>query len=147
MIETSAVVVKTEKNQVWVKSSQTLSCGQCSLQRQCSTRVLDAVSQTPIFAIVTELELKIGDEVQIAIAENRLLGAAMMMYLMPLCALFVGAGVAETLLIGYFSNAELTISCFALLSFLSSLKLIKPLQQRFLNSPHCQAVLVKKLLY
>jgi sigma-E factor negative regulatory protein RseC len=145
MIETRAIVVKTEKNQVWVESSQTSSCGQCSQQQHCSTQILDNFSQKQTFAIATELDLQTGDEVQISIAENQLLRAAIIMYLMPLCALFAGAGIAESLLPAHFSAAELIISSTALLSFLSSLQLIKPLQHRFLNPHHCQPVMVKKL--
>lgn len=145
MIETRAVVVKTEKNQVWIESCQTSSCGQCSQQQQCSTRVLDSLNQKQTFAIATELDLKTGDKVQIAIAENQVLRAAVIIYLMPLCALFSGAGIAESLLPNSFSNTELIISGSALLSFFSSLRLIKSLQQRFLNQHHCQPVIIKKL--
>lgn len=144
MIETSAVVVKTEKNQVWIASSQTSSCGQCFQQQQCSTRILDNFSQKKTFAITTGLDLKVGNTVQVGITEQQLFRAALIMYLWPLCALFVGAGLAESLLPAHFATTELVISTTALLSFFLSLRLIKMLQKRFLNPQHCQPMIVKK---
>lgn len=145
MIATSAVVVKTKKTQVWIELKQTSGCGHCSQQQQCSMRILDNFGQKQTFAIASQLDLKIGDEVQISITENQLLGAAFIMYLWPLCALFAGAGMAEILLPANFANAELVVSCTALLSFFLSLRLIKSLQHRFLNQPPCQLRLIKKL--
>lgn len=139
MIESRAIVVKIEKNQVWVESNQTSSCGQCSQQQQCSTRVLDNFSQKQIFAITTELDLKVGETVQISIAENHLLGAAAILYFMPLCALFIGAGIAA-----FFSGQDLIISGAALSCFLVSLRLIKALQQQYLSQNHCQPLITKK---
>ena len=108
-------------------------------------RILDNLSQKQTFAVASELNLKPGDAVQIAIAENQLLRAALIMYLWPLFALFAGAACAESWLPANFASDELVVSGFAGLSFLLSLRLIKLLQQRFLHSQHCQPVITEKL--
>ncbi len=109
------------------------------------TWVLESFSQKQTFAIATELNLKAGDVVQITVTAQHLFRAAVIMYLMPLCALFSGAKFAESLLPADLATAELIISGSALLSFLLSRCLIKPLQQRFLNPQDCQPVIEKKV--
>lgn len=127
MIEESAVVVKIDNHQVWVESRQNSGCGGCLQKASCSTNAIGSVLKKKAVPVDSDIQLKIGDQVMVAIDENLLLRASLLLYLVPLIALFSGAGVADWLL-GNARHADLWIAGSAMLSFLISLRLINKAQ-------------------
>ena len=92
MIEASAVVVKIENRQVWVESGQNDACGGCQQKASCTTHALGGVLKKNPVPVDSNIQLKTGDQVIVAIDESLLLRAALVLYLAPLMALFTGAG-------------------------------------------------------
>jgi sigma-E factor negative regulatory protein RseC len=81
----------------------------------------------------------------VAIDESLLLQASLLLYLVPLIALFTGAGIANSLLMEDVPNTDLWIAGSAVLSFLLSLWLINKAQSRLLLNYYARPVVVKKI--
>jgi len=131
MIEELAVVVRIENHQVWVESGQNSACGGCLQKTSCATNAIGGVLKKKSVPVDSDIQLKTGDRVMVAIDESLLLRASLLLYLTPLIALFTGAGMADWLLADNALNAlyaELCIAGSAVLSFLVSLWLINKVQ-------------------
>jgi sigma-E factor negative regulatory protein RseC len=145
MIEEVAVVVKIEDHQVWVQSGQNSACGGCQQKASCTTNAIGSVLKKKSVPVDCDIQLKAGDEVMVAIDENLLLRASLLLYLVPLIALFTGAGIADWLLADNQPYADLWIAGSALLGFLLSLWLINKAQSLLILNYYARPVIVRKL--
>ncbi|WP_262963967.1 SoxR reducing system RseC family protein [Methylobacter psychrophilus] len=145
MIEELAVVVKIENHQVWVESGQNNACGGCQQKASCTTNAIGSVLKKKSVPVDCNIQLKTGDEVMVAIDENLLLRASLLLYLMPLIALFTGAGIADWLLTDNDQYADLWIACSALLCFVLSLWLINKAQRLLILNYYARPVVVRKI--
>ena len=145
MIQELAVVVKIENDQVWVKAGQNNTCGGCQQKTSCATNALGSVLKKKSMPVDSDIQLKTGDEVMVAIDENLLLRASFLLYLVPLIALFTGAGIADWLLADDALYADLWIVGSALLGFLLSLWLINKAQSLLILSYYARPVVVRKV--
>ncbi|HEY8036391.1 MAG TPA: SoxR reducing system RseC family protein [Methylobacter sp.] len=143
MIEELAVVVKIENHQVWVESGPYGACGGCLQKASCSTNAIGSVLKKKAVPVDSDIRLKTGDQVMVAIDENLLLRASLLLYLLPLIALFSGAGMADWLLADN-ANSDLWIAGSAVLSFLASLWLINKAQSLLLLNYYARPVVVRK---
>ena len=145
MIEELAVVVKIDNHQVWVESGQSSGCGGCQQKASCTTNAIGSVLKKKSVPVDCDIQLKTGDEVVVAIDENLLLRASLLLYLMPLIALFTGAGIAEWMLPDNDQYADLWIAGSALLSFLLSLWLINKAQRLLILNYYARPVVIRKV--
>jgi len=145
MIEEVAVVVKIENHQVWVESGQNSACGGCQQKTSCTTNAISSVLKKKSVPVDCDIQLKTGDQVMVAIDENLLLRASLLLYLLPLIALFTGAGMADSLLMEDAVNTELWIAGSAILSFLLSLWLINKAQSLLLLNYYARPVVIRKI--
>ena len=145
MIEELAVVVKIENHQVWVESGQNSVCGGCRQKASCTTNALGSVLKKKWVPVDCDILLKVGDKVMVAIDEALLLRASLLLYLLPLIALFTGAGVADWLLADKARYADLWMAGSALGSFLFSLWLINKMQRLLLLNYYARPVVVRKM--
>ncbi len=145
MIEELAVVVKIDNHQVWVESGQTSGCGGCQQKASCTTNAIGSVLKKKSVPVDCNIQLKTGDEVVVAIDENLLLRASLLLYLMPLIALFTGAGIADWMLPDNGQYTDLWIAGSALLSFLLSLWLINKAQRLLILNYYARPVVVRKV--
>jgi sigma-E factor negative regulatory protein RseC len=145
MIEELAVVVKIENHQVWVESGQNSVCGGCHQKASCTTNALGSVLKKKSVPVDSDIQLKTGDEVMVAIDESLLLRASLLLYLVPLIALFTGAGIADWLLADNTAYADLWIAGSAILSFLISLWLINQAQSLLILNYYARPVVVRKI--
>jgi sigma-E factor negative regulatory protein RseC len=145
MIEELAVVVKIENHQVWVESGQNSACGGCQQKASCTTNALGSVLKKKSVPVDSDMQLKTGDEVMVAIDENLLLRASLLLYLAPLIALFTGAGIADWLMADNALYADLWIAGSALLGFLFSLWLINKGQSLLVLNYFTRPVVVRKI--
>ena len=143
MIEELAVVVKIENHQVWVESGSNSACGGCQQKTSCTTNAIGSALKKKSVPVDSDIQLKTGDEVMVAIDENLLLRASLLLYLVPLIALFAGAGIADWLLAdGMY--ADLWIAGSAVLSFLVSLWIINKAQSLLILG-YARPVVVRKV--
>ena len=145
MIEELAVVVKIENHQVWVEGGQNSACGGCQQKASCTTNALGSVLKKKSVPVDSNIQLKTGDEVIVAIDENLLLRASILLYLVPLIALFTGAGIADWLLADNTGYADLGIAGSAVLSFLLSLWLINKTQSLLILNYYARPVVLRKM--
>jgi sigma-E factor negative regulatory protein RseC len=145
MIEELAIVVKIENHQVWVESGQNSACGRCQQKASCTTNALGSVLKKKSVPVDSDIQLKTSDEVMVAIDESLLLRASLLLYLLPLIALFTGAVIADWLLADNVLYADLWIAGSAVLSFLSSLWLINKAQSLLILNYYARPVVVRKI--
>ena len=145
MIEELAVVVKIENHQVWVEAGQNSACGGCLQKASCTTSALGSVLKKKSVPVDSDIQLKNGDKVMVAIDESLLLRASLLLYLLPLIALFTGAGIADWLLEDNILYADLWIAGSAILSFLLSLWLINKAQSLLILNYYARPVVVRKI--
>jgi sigma-E factor negative regulatory protein RseC len=145
MIEELAVVVKIENYQVWVEGGQNSACGGCLQKASCTTNALGSVLKKKSVRVDSDIELKTGDQVMVAIDEAVLLQASLLLYLLPLIALFTGAGIADWLLEDNIRYADLLIAASALSGFLLCLWLINKAQNLMILGYYARPIVVKKV--
>ena len=145
MIEELAVVVKIENYQVWVEGGQSSACGGCLQKASCTTNALGSVLKKKSVRVDSDIELKTGDQVMVAIDEAVLLQASLLLYLLPLIALFTGAGVADWLFVDNIWYADLWIAASALSGFLLCLWLINKAQNLMILGYYARPIVVKKI--
>jgi sigma-E factor negative regulatory protein RseC len=145
MIEESAVVVKLENDQVWVESGPNSACGGCQQKASCTTNAIGSVLKKKSVPVDCDIQLKTGDQVMVAIDESLLLRASLLLYLVPLIALFTGAGMADWIVVDGTRYAELWIAGSAVLSFLVSLWIINRTQSLLILNYYARPVVVRKI--
>jgi sigma-E factor negative regulatory protein RseC len=145
MIEELAVVVKIENNQVWVESRQNSGCGGCQQKTSCTTNALGSVLKKKAVPVDSDFLLQTGDTVTVGIDEKLLVHASLLLYFVPLLALFSGAGLADWLLPSNMQYLDLLVAVSALAGFLLSLWLINKVQQLFLLGYYVHPVVIKKV--
>lgn len=145
MIEELAVVVKIENRQVWVEGGQNSACGGCLQKASCTANAIGSVLKKKSVPVDSDIQLKTGDQVMVAIDENLLLRASLLLYLVPLIALFTGAGMADWLLPVDVHYADLWIAGSAVLSFIVSLWLINKAQSLLILNYYARPVVVRKV--
>lgn len=95
MIEEQGRVVAVQDGSVWVETVRTTACDSCSANKGCGHAVLDRQQAGARARIEVLLDGRVtpslGDHVVIGIPEGALMRGALMVYLLPLVALFLGA--------------------------------------------------------
>ena len=100
MIEEQARVVALEAGAVWVETLRQSTCGGCSANAGCGQGLMDKIGVRASHGHVRalcDLQLQVGDQVVIGIAEDWLLRSALLVYLLPLLLFFLCAGVVQSL--------------------------------------------------
>jgi sigma-E factor negative regulatory protein RseC len=101
MLETRAIIVQLDGADAVVEARQGSGCGLCSSENGCGSRKLSALlcAQPRRFRVHNGIDARIGDEVQVSVADGMLLRSALIMYMLPLALLlmggFVGSGFAD----------------------------------------------------
>jgi sigma-E factor negative regulatory protein RseC len=128
MIEESAVVVKVVDYQVWVATESNSACSACQQKSSCSTSALATLLDRRAVPVDSAIRLTEGDKVMVSIDEGLLIRASLLLYMVPLMALFAGAGLADWLLNVNSPHSDLWIAGSAFFSFLFSLVFINKAQ-------------------
>ncbi len=143
MIEESAVVVKVVDHQVWVEAASNSACGACQQKSSCTTNALGNLLDRRAVPVDSAIRLAAGDKVMVAIDEGLLIRASLLLYVVPLMALFAGAGLADWLLAENARYSDLWIAGSALLSFILSLGFINKSQNRLILAANGPVVIRK----
>ena len=91
MVEEIATVVDNDAAGVWLVTTPAGSCHSCHVSADCGTGIV-AQTFTPRqnrFFVKTTLQLLPGEQVQIGVAEQGLVLAALMVYLLPIALMLV----------------------------------------------------------
>ncbi|GGA74734.1 hypothetical protein GCM10011369_15700 [Neiella marina] len=116
MIETIATVVDYHGGQVTVEALRRSSCEQCT-DKDCGNGQVNRALSNRYHRLTLPYNapLKVGEQVVLALPEQGLLTAAGLMFVVPLVAILVGAGVGNWLFVGLLNQTELMVVLSALL--------------------------------
>ncbi len=94
----ACVVAVTSNNEVWVEVPARLAvCDHCPNPAGCHTSLLGQVNQPRRFLMRNTLNLRVGDRVNMAIAEGMIFRAVLASYGIPLLLVISGAVVGQSL--------------------------------------------------
>ncbi|HCS27921.1 MAG TPA: transcriptional regulator [Spongiibacteraceae bacterium] len=97
----SGRVVAVDDDALWVETIRQSTCGSCSAQKGCGQGLLNKLGDGKrnhirvLLGGAAPARFKIDDQVQFSVPDNVLLQAAALVYLLPLCSMLVGMGVAH----------------------------------------------------
>ncbi len=93
MITERGRVIAVRDGQAWVQTIRQGACQSCSARAACGQRALASVSggRANQVLVANTLDAQVGDEVSVAIAEQALLQASLLVYALPLLLMVVGA--------------------------------------------------------
>jgi sigma-E factor negative regulatory protein RseC len=140
MLEELATVVKIENGQVWVNPQISSGCGSCMQKASCTSSLFGRFFKPRVIAVESNFPLVIGDNVMVSIDESLLLNASLLLYLFPLVAMMVGAGIAESLF-----ESDSYVAIAGLGSLFVALGVLHLLQKTWLSGYAAKAIVVKKL--
>lgn len=95
MILETATVLAIESDSLWVETVQTSTCDSCVAKKGCGTQTLSKLmgntSQIRVVAEPHQLQqLTVGQQITIAIPEDVVVGASLLVYLLPLLCSLLG---------------------------------------------------------
>ncbi|QTM00302.1 SoxR reducing system RseC family protein [Mannheimia sp. ZY171111] len=136
MIE-EASVVEYRNGIAIVQCNAKSACGACLARTACGSKALSALAgekMAPRFSIRVDEPLKVGDKIQLGLAENTLLKSVFLIYGIPLLALIITAvGFSQ-----FFANELIVLFAmliFTAISFWGVKKLMDKRSQQIHFSP------------
>ena len=141
MIEEAGVVVAVDTDGVWVATQRKSTCGSCSAKAACGQGLLNSLSadkKPHRINVRTDLLLREGDQVTLAVSEQSLIRSAFLVYILPLLLMFVAALVADALHL-----SEPWIIFAAALGFLGGAGWVRKYSHRYIDEKAMQPVLSK----
>ncbi len=142
MIEEVGRVISVEKDNLVVETVKQSSCSTCSSQKNCGQSLLAKVGDGRKLQIAVDnpdhLLVKLDDQVVLGVEESTFLSASLLIYLLPLAAMFVLAFIAQ---IAAFSEPVVIFSALAglLVGFLA----VRLISRRFGRNCRFQPVLLR----
>ncbi|WP_444997664.1 SoxR reducing system RseC family protein [Aliikangiella sp. IMCC44359] len=97
MLQESGLVTRIENNIAWINTQAKLACSSCQVESTCGNGVLEKYLAGKIFISKLEntLDANVGDQVVISIPKARVTKASIIVYMIPLCALIIGAFIGN----------------------------------------------------
>ncbi|GBF30857.1 hypothetical protein MnTg04_00808 [bacterium MnTg04] len=139
MIRESGCVVRIAGPFAWVSCESRAGCERCAEGKGCGGGLLSRLLGDRLFQLRVPVSagIGVGDQVQLGISEGALLGAACLMYLLPLLALISGA------LIGDFLGGDGLALLLGSLGLLASFVLLHVFRERIARSRRFQPVILE----
>lgn len=99
MIEEIGIITAVDKDHIWVETEVKSTCGSCQAQDNCGTGVVAKVFTPKKEKLILRCHqaAEVGQRVRLGVAENQLLSASALMYLLPLLIMIVTAISAQYL--------------------------------------------------
>jgi len=147
MIEETATVHSVNAHFIRVITTKSSACHQCNEADSCSTSVLSEFfgNKEIELQLTSTLSLNAGDKVLLGIEESVFLRLTLLIYLLPLCCLFIFAMFGQGLG-GYFSiDNEMPVLLSALIGFFGCYFAIKYHIKHHYNPEKINPVILKKL--
>ena len=108
MLKESGFIVGVENDIAWVETQRKTSCGSCQARKSCGTSVLQKVlgNKRTRLKVNNPAQYSVGDEVVLGLQEGALVKGSLLLYALPLVAMFVFAFIG--VLLFQFLNADFT---------------------------------------
>lgn len=137
MLKERAVVIAYEAGVAKVKCQSQSACGACVAKNGCGAAALSELTGEigeHIFAIETLMPLKIGQHVEIGLAESSLIFSALLLYIVPLLTILLSTFLADQVFSHELISALFIFFC-TVLSFLAVRAYAKTLKQKAAYKP------------
>lgn len=97
MIEEEAIVISTEGDHAVVETRRKSSCGSCAARTGCGTALLDRVfgNRRASLRVLNSVQAKPGDGVILGLSERALTRGSLLVYILPLVAMILAAGLGR----------------------------------------------------
>ena len=148
MLEEQGTVSHIEDPYAWVETERNSSCASCAARSGCGTAVLAKVlGRRPAkVRAINRIGARAGDRVVLGLAERALLQGSAAVYLVPLGAMMVAAGVGEWLASDLALAAAEALSVVAgLLGLGAGLVWLRRFSRRVRDDVRYHPVLIRKL--
>jgi len=171
MLREAAIVVKVEKQDIWVRIDRQSVCGSCAANQGCGVslvnhffskkKVSKKIEHVPTHMKVGngisqagDFQVQVGDKVVVGLQENAFIKSALLVYFLPLVFMlgfslfgqyfYTVTESINTLLLGreVLSSEGLTIS-FALVGLVSGFYIVKHVSRKISNDASFRAVLLE----
>ena len=142
MLETRAIVIQIHGTEATVEAKNSGGCASCNSEGGCSSSKLTKIlcREPRQFRVKNEAQAKIGDEVEIVLADGILLRGVVAVYLVPIALLLAG-GIFGA----HWAHNTVSRDGYALLGALLGL-LIGAVIARFLTRHHRGLALAKSVV-
>jgi sigma-E factor negative regulatory protein RseC len=148
VIEESATVTQVGEGFAWVETQRQSACGACAVRTGCGTATLAKVlgqRQRQLRAI-NRIGAHVGDRVVIGLAEGALLQGSVAVYLVPLLAMMLAAGLGEMLAANLgIQRTEAMAVALGLLGIVGGLLWVRAFARRVEGDERYQPTLVRRL--
>ncbi len=143
MIEEQGKVVAVDGDYAWINTMRESACQSCSASKGCGQKVLNSVTsgRASQVKVARTLDVNVGDLVLVGIAEEALLKASFLAYLLPLLLMIICAGLAEAA----FLLPDPIVALVGVLGLAVGLMLVKTLSFRLSCNPSYHPQLLRKL--
>lgn len=144
MIEEQGRVVAVEPGAVWVETLRKSTCSSCSAKAGCGQGLADTLgvkSRRGHVRAVSHLHLHVGDAVVIGVHETLLVRSSLLVYFLPLLALFAAALTAD-----HFSLGEPLVIACSFMGLFTAWFGVRWFSARHANDPALQPMVVRALL-
>jgi len=141
MIEEPGIVVAVGADGIWVATQRKTTCGSCSAKAACGQGLLNSLSadkKPHTVKVRSDLQLREGDQVILAISQQSLVRSAFLVYMLPLFLMFAAALAVDAL-----SASEPWIIFAAVLGFVTGAVCVRLYSDRYLDDAAMQPVVVK----
>ena len=97
MPEETAEVAYIKGEHAFLKTANKMSCGECSSKASCGSVKLfkSTIDSEYTFKVENNLDLKIGDSVQLGLAPSKLIQGTLLVYIFPIFSLFLFAALGK----------------------------------------------------
>lgn len=136
MIEELGRVLSVEPGAVWVETVRQSTCGSCQARAGCGQALLHKLasrSEQGFIRVLSEQRHQVGDQVVIGIPEDAVVFGSVLLYMVPLGALFLFAIIAQSL-----GLSEPAIITCASLGLAGGLVLVRWHGRRYSGDPRFQ---------
>lgn len=137
-------MVGADEDYVWIASDRGSVCQSCSARVGCGQKLLGQItaSGSGYLKIANTIGAKTGDKVTVGIAENTLLLSSLLVYLIPLVAMALLAGMVDALWV----VGEGVIIAAGASGFLLGFLLVKQLSSKLSCNPDYHPQLIEKVI-
>lgn len=142
MIEEVGRVISVNGDNLVVETIKQSSCSSCSAQKNCGQSLLAKIGDGRKLQIAVDnpehLSVKPDDQVVLGVEESTFLSASVLIYLLPLVAMFVFAVMAQ-----FAASSEPVIIVSALAGLLAGFLAARLISRRFSRNCRFQPVLLR----
>ena len=137
----TGLITKIVGDIAWVNTRSKLACSSCQVSSTCGNGILEQYLSGKIFIsqVQNELNAEVGDEVTIAIPKSSVTKAALLIYFIPVFALFAGAVLGN-----FFWRSELASIISGGIGLIVALLFIALNNQRIANNKQFVPKMISK---